>query len=212
MTNFDPDDLPPDLAHLGERMRDERPVADDTTLERMMQRAGGPGLRTSRRVPRRAFAVSLATVLAMVSVTGVAAAALFGMNFGLLGKALTISTDRVGAASNQALQAPARWSNPARRPSSGGAVLPASPGGSALPASSDGSVLGGLGSLSGQRPGAGGLAAGGSALAPAVASGPSANFHIGFGDAGDAQYRARLLVCRILRALGLDFVARLLGC
>ena len=192
MTNFDHDDLPADLSDLGRRMRDERPVAEDDALDRMLQRTQKPSDQTLRRAPRRAFAVSLGTMFAMVAVTGVAAAALFGMNFGSLGNALKNSTSQVGIASNQALQAPARPSSPTR------------------PAS--GSALGGLGGLTGRLPSGGRPSGGGGATAPSVAAGPSASLLPGLGNAGNAQYGARRLVCRILRALGLNFVARLLGC
>jgi hypothetical protein len=187
MSNFDHDDLPQDLSGLGRRLRDERPVAEDDALDRMMARAQPASRRSPRRAPRRAFAVSLATMLAMVSVTGVAAAALFGMSFGSIGNSFKGSTSQVGSASNQVLRAPAIPTN-ARRP-----------------ASSIGSALGGLGSLAGPRPPAPGPAA-------AAPAGPSANLLPGLGNAGNAQYGARRLVCRILRALGLNFVARLLGC
>jgi hypothetical protein len=187
MTNFDHDGLPQDLTELGRRLRDERPVADDDALDRMMRRAHVPSRRSPRHA-RRAFAVSLATMFAMVSVTGVAAAALFGMSFGSIGKAFTGSTTQVGKASNQVLRAPAPSTNANR------------------PASSIGSALGGLGSLGGSRPPAR------PAAPAAVAAGPSASLLPGLGNAGNAQYGARRLVCRILRALGLRFVARLLGC
>lgn len=193
MTNFDHDDLPQDLSDLGRRMRDERPVAEDDALDRMMRRAQLPSRRTPRRAPRRAFAVSLATMLAMVSVTGVAAAGLFGMSFGSIGNAFKGSTSQVGSASSQVLRAPAVSTN-ARRP-----------------ASSIGSALGGLGSVGGLgRPAGSRPPAGGAAVAAPV--GPSTNLLPGLGNAGNAQYGARQLVCRILRALGLNFVARLLGC
>lgn len=198
MTNFEHDELPPDLSDLGRRMRDERPVADDPALDRMMQRAQAAGHRTPRRAPRRVFATSLATMLAMVSVTGVAAAALFGFSFGSIGSAFTNSTSQIGSASNQALRAPARPSTPAR------------------PASSVGTALGNLGGLTGRRPSGNRPGGGGGATAPAVTAGPSASLLPGLlpgrPNAGNGQYGARRLVCRILRALGLRFVARLLGC
>ena len=102
MTRLDHDELPPDLADVGRWMRDERPVADDAAVDRMMQRTQAASRPTPRRTPRRAFAVSLATMLAMVSVTGVAAAALFGMSFSGIGKGLTSSSSKVGTATSQA--------------------------------------------------------------------------------------------------------------
>ena len=186
MTDFDHDDLPPDLSALGRRMRDERPVAEDDALDRMMQRANRPARQAPRRAPRRAFAASIATTIAMLSVTGVAAAALFGMSFGSIGHALTNSNQKIGTATSQALRAPA--------PSSSGLLSGiGSPGG------------GLLGNLTGRTPAGGGSA-------PAIAARPLFGLFPGFGNAGNFQYRARRLVCRILRALGLNFVARLLGC
>ena len=162
MTHFDDDDLPPDLSDLGGRMRRRRPVADDATLDRIMQRAQTPEGAAPRRAPRRAFAVSLGTTLAMVSVTGVAAASLFGLSFGHIGSALTSSNQKVGQASSQALRAPA----PAL------ASAPASSATSAskfkLP-SATGSG-GALGSIAGVRP------SGGAASSAIIAS-PSANRH-----------------------------------
>jgi hypothetical protein len=189
MTTFDHDDLPPDLSDLGRRMRDERPVAEDDALDRMMQRANRPARQAPRRAPRRAFAASLATTIAMLSVTGVAAAALFGMSLGSIGSALTNSNKKIGTATSQALRAPA--------PSGSGLLSGISSPGRGLG--------GGLGNLTGRAPSLGGSA-------PAIAAGPSASLLPGFGNAGNFQYRARRLVCRILRALGLNFVARLLGC
>lgn len=180
MTNFDHDDLPPDLSELGRRMRDEQPVAEDGALDRMMQRAHTPSRQAPRRARKRVFATSFATMVAMVTVTGVAAAALFG-GFGSLGSALTNSNRTVGTASSQALQ-----------PSRLGSTI--------------GSAAGSLGNLTGsrnRRPSGGGT----SALAPSTGSalggGVSASNH---------QYGGRRLICRILNALGLNFVARILGC
>ena len=178
MTNFDHDDLPPDLADLGRRMRDERPVAEDASLDRMMQRARTANRKAPRRAPRRAFAVSLATMLAMVSVTGVAAAALFGMNFSTVSNALTSSSQKVGTASTQALRAPATSTSSPRLP-----------------------AIGNLGA----RPAAATPAGDGTA--------PSANQLPGnLPNAGHFQYGPGRLVCRILRALGLNRIANLLGC
>jgi hypothetical protein len=174
MTNFDHDDLPPDLADLGRRMREERPVADDAALARMTRRTPTPSRQTPRRAPRRAFAVSLATMFAMVSVTGVAAAALFGANFSLLGQSLSNSSRNVGTASSQALRAPAPTSS---------ARLPATIG----------SAAGALGSIPGGSPSTNQV---------------GANLF----NAGQTQYGSNRLICRILRALGLRFIARLLGC
>lgn len=190
MTNFDHDDLPPDLSDLGRRMHDERPVAEDAALDRMMQRA-----HTARRpASRRALAASLGAMVAMVSVTGVAAASLFGMNFSQIGKALTSSNQKVGTVSAQVLKAPA----PTRASSSSAATSASS---SRRP-----SALGSaIGSIAGLVPSGGGAASG--------APSPSANLIPGNqANAGLFQYGPGRLVCRILRALRLNFVARLLGC
>lgn len=185
MSHFEHDELPPDLSALGRRMRHARPVADEAGLDRMMRRARTPSRPAPRRAPRRVFAVSLATMLAMVSVTGVAAAAFFGMNLPLLGNSLTNSSQRVGTASSQALRAPAAPTAPTSRSSP---RLPATIG----------SAVGGIGSVAGVNTRGGGNA-------PRAAVLPAAN-------AGNFQYNARRLVCRILRALGLGRIARLLGC
>lgn len=193
MTNFDDDELPPDLADLGRRMRDERPVAQTGALDRMMQRAHVAGQPAARRAPRRTFAVSLATMLAMVSVTGVAAASLFGMSFSGIGKALTSSNQKVGTASSQALKAPVA---PTPAPATSNARRPASLG----------SAAGSLASIAGITPTGGGAPTG-------TAAGVTANLIPGNqANAGVFQYGPGRLVCRILRALGLNFVARLLGC
>ena len=70
------EDLPPDLAEIDKRLRAERPVADGSTLDRVMTRA-----RRDRtpRTSRRAVAVAMATMLAIVGSTGVAAAVM-GIN------------------------------------------------------------------------------------------------------------------------------------
>ena len=141
--------------------------------------------RPPRRARKRVFATSFATMVAMLSVTGVAAAGLFGISFGSLGNALTNSNRTVGTASTQALQAPSS---------------------SRLP-SAIGSAAGSLGNLTGnrtRRPARGGAAVAAPA-APAVGLLPGSN-------AGTQQYGSRRLICRILRALGLRFIARLLGC
>lgn len=201
MTSFDHDDLPPDLADLGRRMRDERPVAQDDALARMTPPTDA-ARRAPRRAPRRAFALSLATMLAMVSVTGVAAAGLFGMSFSHIGKALTGSTQKIGTASSNALKPPAVKSTP-RAPastSSSSAKLP-----SAL-----GSFAGALSGGSSITP-SGGSATPGSASA--LSAPPSATLIPGNQqNAGVFQYGPGRLVCRILRALRLNFVANLLGC
>jgi hypothetical protein len=195
MTNFDRDDLPPDLADLGRRMRDERPVAEDAALARMMQRTQRQAQPSRRRAPRRTLAVSLATTLAMLSVTGVAAASLFGMNFSHIGKALMSSSQKIGTASSHALKAPAAPAPSAPAPSSR-APRPAAIG----------SVGGALASLGGIRPTGG-------AATPGSAASVSANLIPGNqANAGIFQYGPGRLVCRILRALGLRFIARLLGC
>lgn len=190
MTNFDQDDLPPDLSDLGRRMRDQRPVADDAALDRMMPRARTPDARTLRRAPRRTFAVSLATMLAMLSVTGVAAAALFGVGVPVLGHSLTKSTGQAGTATSHALRVPAAKStsqSTSRR----------SPSGSSL--GSFGTVLGtGLTSSVGANAG---LAAGSSSALGSI-----------FGNAGFFQYGPGRLVCRILRFFRLNRIANLLGC
>ena len=192
MTNFDHDDLPPDLEDLGRRMRDERPVAEDATLDRMMQRTQAAGRPAARRAPRRTLAVSLATMFAMVSVTGVAAAALFGMNFTQIGKGLTSSSSKVGTASSQALKAPA---------------APAAPA-----ASTSASRPAAIGSGAGSLAGTAGVDSTGGAASRAI-TGPSANLIPGnLQNAGFFQYGPGRLVCRILRALRLNFIARLLGC
>jgi hypothetical protein len=188
MSDFEHDELPPDLSELGRRMRRERPVADDDGLDRMMQRARTPPRSAPRRTPRRVFAVSLATMLAMVSVTGVAAAALFGMNLPLLGNSLTNSSQRVGAASSQVLRAPAASSSSSSR-------LPATIG----------SAVGAIGNVAG----VGSSRAGGTSRAAALPAGFTATARP---NAANFQYNARQLVCRILRALGLNRIARLLGC
>jgi hypothetical protein len=200
MTNFEHDDLPPDLSDLGRRMRDERPVAEDDALDRMMQRAQTPSRETPRRAPKRALAVSLTTMLAMVSVTGVAAAALFGMSFPLLGHALTSSSQRVGTSSTQALRAPAATSAAPAATSSAPATT------SASRISAITSPAAGLGSLAGIGAGIGGATPGTAAVLPArLIPGNLLN-------AGFFQYGPGRLVCRILRALGLNRIARLLGC
>jgi hypothetical protein len=182
MTNFDHDDLPPDLSDLGRRMRDERPVAEDDALDRMSQRAHTPSRQAPRRTRKRAFATSFATMVAMLSITGVAAAALFGGSFGFLGKALTNSNRTVGTASSQALQS------------------------SRLPATI-GSAAGSLGNLTStrtRRPSGGGSSSAAPNVGGALLGGsPSASNH---------QYGGRRLICRILNALGLRFIARILGC
>lgn len=203
MTNFDHDDLPPDLADLGRRMRNERPAAENDALDRMKQRAHASSRQSPRRAPRRTFAVSLATMLAMVSVTGVAAAGLFGLSFGSIGKAFMNSNQQIGTASNQALRAPATSTN------------------SRLPATS-GSPLGSIGSLTANRPNRNRPNANrpsalrptrGGATAPAIVAPPSASLFPAVNpNAGAFQYGPGRLVCRILNALGLRFVARLLGC
>jgi hypothetical protein len=193
MTNFDHDDLPPDLADLGRRMREERPVAEDAALDRMMPRAQTSGAQTAGRTPRRAFAVSLAATFAMVSVTGVAAASLFGMNLSHVGKALTSSSSKVGTATSQALKAPAA---PATSATSSRSTRPAK----------FGSTAGALASLLGNGPTIGGSTSG-------AASGVSANLIPGnLFNAGFFQYGPGRFVCRILRFLGLNRIARLLGC
>jgi hypothetical protein len=180
MTNFDHDDLPPDLSELGRRMRDERPVAEDDALDRMMQRAHTPSRQAPRRARKRAFATSFATMVAMLSVTGVAAAALFGFSFGSLGSALTNSNRTIGTASSQALQS------------------------SRLPATI-GSAAGSLGRL-------GNLTANRTRRPATTATRPGAALFPGFPNAGQTQYGSRRLICRILNALGLRFIARILGC
>jgi len=197
MTSFDHDELPPDLAELGRRMRDERPVADQAAVDRMMQRTHTPSRQTSSRAPRRAFAVSLATMLAMVSVTGVAAAALFGMSFSHIGKAFTSSNQKVGTASSQALRAPIVPATPAR---------PTVPSRPQAPAAAIGSP-GSLARITGVRPTTGSGASTGAAAAPSASLIPG-----NLQNAGVFQYGPGRLACRILRALGLNFIANLLGC
>ncbi len=191
MTNFDHDDLPPDLSDLGRRMRDERPVAENDALDRMVQRAHTPSRQAPRKARKRVFATSFATMVAMLSVTGVAAAGLFGMSFGFLGNALTNSNRTVGSASSQALQAPA--------PSRLGSTI--------------GSAAGSLGNLTGnrtnrrtRRPSRGGSPV----VAPGAPTGALLPGNVS--NAGNNQYGGRRLICRILNALGLNFIARILGC
>lgn len=199
MTSFDHDDLPPDLADLARRMRDERPVAQEDTLARMTPRTE-EARPAPRRAPRRAFALSLATILAMVSVTGVAAAGLFGMSFSHVGKSLTGSTQKIGKASSKALK-PAASASTSRTPASTSSSKLPSPLGSAA------GILGGAAGI----PHSGGSATPGTAAA--VTALPSASLIPGnLLNAGFFQYGPGRLVCRILRALHLNFLANLLGC
>jgi hypothetical protein len=185
MSDFEHDELPPDLSDLGRRMRRERPVAGDDGLDRMMQRARTPSPSAARRTPRRVFAVSLATMLAMISVTGVAAAAIFGMSLPLLGNSLTNSSQRVGTVSSQMLRSPVTSSS--SRP-------PAAIGSASASSSSAGVTSSG---------------AGGTSRALALPAGLTTSARP---NAANVQYTVRQLVCRILRGLGLTRIARLLGC
>lgn len=79
------DRIPPDLSDLGQMLHATRAHADEDTIERLRRRAHAGGPRRPRRSPRRSLAVSLATLGAMLTLSGVATAAMFG-SIPLLGK------------------------------------------------------------------------------------------------------------------------------
>jgi len=83
MDKFDSDSLPPELNELGKRVRNERPVPSDRTLDRVMTRAQGarrspkPSLlwsRTAPQAPKRFLAFCAAAVMATGGMTAVASA------------------------------------------------------------------------------------------------------------------------------------------
>ncbi len=186
MTRFDRDDLPPELSHVERMLRGARPVADDDAMARMRP-DGRPTRPAPARAPRRTLAISLATVVSMVALTGGAAAAMFG-SVPLLHKSsksapAAMSAKKltsVSSASKAAALAP---------------LLGKLPGGAGAKPSTTGvkKTLGGTqGALALQSPG-GAL----TALIP---------------NAGNFQYLLKRLVCRILRRLGLNGFANLIGC
>ena len=90
MDQFPSENLPPELDELGKRMSDERPVASNHTLDRVMTRAQG-ARRTRKsfmwrssapRTPRKTIAFAITALLAT---GGVAATANAGLLDGLLG-------------------------------------------------------------------------------------------------------------------------------
>jgi hypothetical protein len=192
MTSFDRDDLPPELSHVERLLRNARPVADDDSLDRMRPHTK-PTPSTPGRTPRRTIAVSLATVFSMVALTGGAAAAMFG------GVPLVHKSSKTAPAAMSAKSLVSASSSKAAAPTAALGKLPGA--GSLKPATPSTTVvkktLGGTqGALALQSPG--------SALATLI---PSL-----FPNAGNFQYLLKRLVCRILRRLGLNGFANLLGC
>jgi hypothetical protein len=188
MTRFDGDDIPPDLSNIERMLRDARPVPGDDTLDRMRPRTQ-PARTTSGRAPRRTFAVSLATVLAMTALTGGAAAAMFG-NVPLLSKS---------SKSAPALMSAKRAASPA----SSSKVAATALGTFALPTAAGKitvapKTVGGTVGTKALTPGGGGVTA---AAFP-------------FPNAGNFQYVFRQLICRLLRRLGGfgNALANAIGC
>jgi hypothetical protein len=190
MTSFDRDDLPPELSQVERMLRNARPVADDDSLARMHPDTQ-PARSTPARTPRRTIAVSLATVVSMVALTGGAAAAMFG-SVPLLHKssktapaAMSAKTLVSASSSRAATPAPAlgKLGTAGTTKKSSGAAVQKTLGGTqgALALQSPGAALG--------------------ALIPSL-----------FPNAGNFQYLLKQLVCRILRRLGLNGFANLLGC
>lgn len=91
MDHLNTGNLPPELDELGTRLRDERPVASDRQLSRVMRRTeGARGTRKSLlwrssapRSPRRTIALAIAALVATGGFT--AAASADGLLGGLLG-------------------------------------------------------------------------------------------------------------------------------
>ncbi|MEJ7826253.1 MAG: hypothetical protein WKF48_12530, partial [Solirubrobacteraceae bacterium] len=81
MTELPPDNLPPELDELGQRMSKESPVASDRTLDHVMRRAqSARGTRKSSllwrssapRAGKKSVAVVVSGVMAMAGLTGMA--------------------------------------------------------------------------------------------------------------------------------------------
>jgi hypothetical protein len=110
-----PEDLPADLAVIGDRLRDERPALDPLALDAVAQRAGRAAVTRRRRSRRPSLAVALCLCFGIVlssagtgmaisglsSTTGTAAQAQYPGSEGVSG-AGTIETPSLGGTSTPA--------------------------------------------------------------------------------------------------------------